>query len=217
MLKMISQKHDVKNFNIVVKADVLGSLTSVIDSLRLIDAKGEVNLHVIGSGVGNISENDIRLAAGEGTVVYGFNVNLPPNIKRLAARQNVEVGLFRVIYELLDDAKAHMEQLMSPEVIETEIGELEIKGVFRTIKEEIIAGGEVTKGKVVPGVTAKVIRKKEEIAEVEVSSVQHEKQQVQSAVEGETCGLALKTQKKVLLEVGDKLVFIEREIKQKKL
>ncbi|MDR1033135.1 MAG: translation initiation factor IF-2 [Candidatus Nomurabacteria bacterium] len=217
MLKMISQKHDVKDFNVVVKADVLGSLTSVIDSLRLIDTQGEVNLHVIGSGVGNISENDIRLAAGENTVVYGFNVDLPPSTKRLAARHDVEVSLFRVIYELLDDAKAHMEQLLAPEVIETEIGELAVKGVFRTIKEEIIAGGEVTKGKVVPGVLAKVIRGAEEIAEVEVSSVQHEKQQVQSAVEGETCGLALKTQKKVLLEVGDKLVFIEREIKQKKL
>ncbi|MDR0397894.1 MAG: translation initiation factor IF-2 [Candidatus Nomurabacteria bacterium] len=217
MLKMISEKHDVKDFNVVVKTDVLGSLTSVVDSLRLIDTKGEVNLHVIGTGVGNITENDIRLAAGENTVVYGFNVELTPSIKRLATRHDVEVNLFKVIYELLDDAKAHMEQLMAPEVIETEIGELAVKGVFRTIKEEIIAGGEVTKGKVSPGVVAKVFRKKDEIAEVEVSSVQHEKQQVQSAVEGETCGLALKTKKKVILEIGDRLVFVTREIKQKKL
>ncbi|MDR0591361.1 MAG: translation initiation factor IF-2 [Candidatus Nomurabacteria bacterium] len=217
MLKMISQEHDVKTFNVVVKADVLGSLTSVIDSLRLIDTKGEVKLSVIGSGVGNISENDIRLAAGENTVVYGFNVDLPPSIKRLAARSDVEVCLFKVIYELLDDAKAHMEKLLAPEVIETELGELVIKGVFRTIKEEIIAGGEVTKGKVVPGVVARVIRGEDEVAEVEVTTVQHEKHQVQSAIEGEMCGLSLKTAKKVLLEVGDKLVFIEREIKQKKL
>jgi translation initiation factor IF-2 len=217
MLKMISQKHDVADFNVVVKADVLGSLTSVVDSLRLIDTHDEVNLHVIRSGVGNISENDIKHAAGENTVVYGFNVDLPPSIKRLAIRHDVEVSLHRVIYELLDDAKERMEKLMSPEVVETEVGELVIRGVFRTIKEEIIAGGEVTKGKVVPGLTARVMRGKEEVAEVQITSVQHEKHQVQSAVEGEMCGLSIKTQKKILLEVGDKLQFIEREIKQKKL
>lgn len=217
LLKMISQKHDTVDFNVVVKADVIGSVTSVIDSLRLIDTKGEVNLSIIGSGVGNISENDIRLAAGNNTVIYGFNVDLPPAIKRLAGRDRAEVRIFKVIYELLDDAKASMEKLLAPEVVESEIGELVVRGVFRTIKEEVIAGGEITKGKVMPGVLAKVLRKKEQVAEVEVSRVQREKIEVKEAVAGEMCGLSLKTAKKVIIEEGDKLTFFKRELIQKKL
>ena len=79
----------------IVKADVQGSLTSVIDSLRLIDTEGKVNLRIVGSGVGNISENDIHLAATEGTVVYGFSVELPPAVKRQAARDKVEVRIYQ--------------------------------------------------------------------------------------------------------------------------
>ena len=110
-----------------------------------------------------------------------------------------------------------MEQLLAPEVIETETGELVIRGVFRTVKEEIIAGGEMLKGKVTPGALVRIMRKKEPIAEVEVSRVQREKIEVKEAVEGEMCGLSLKTQRKVTIEVGDHLVFFTREIKQKKL
>ena len=217
LLKMMSQKHDHQDFNVVVKADVIGSLTSVIDSLRMIDTNNEINLSIVSSGIGNISENDIRIAAGSDTIVYGFNVELPPSIKRFAIRDRVEVRLFKVIYELLDDAKSSMEKLLAPEIIETEIGTLDVKGVFRTVKEEIIAGGEVTKGKVLAGAMARVIRKQEQIAEVEVSHVQHEKQEVKEAQAGEMCGLSLKTTKKITLEVGDHLEFFNRELKQKKL
>ncbi len=98
ILKMMNQKHDAQEFNVIIKADVQGSLTSVIDSLKLIETNGEVELRVIGHGVGNISENDIHLATGENTVIYGFNVDLPPAVKRLASREKVEVRLYRVIY-----------------------------------------------------------------------------------------------------------------------
>lgn len=217
LLKMINQEHDSKNFNVVIKADVIGSLTSVIDSLKMIDTQGEINLVVVGSGVGDISENDIMLAEGGKTVVYGFNVNLSPTIKRFAARYRVEVRLFKVIYELLDDAKKSMEALLAPEIIETEVGTLVIKGVFRTIKDEVIAGGEVTSGKVSVGMIAQVFRDKKHIADMEVSSVQHERQEVKEAQAGEMCGLSLKTDKKVIIEIGDRLKFINREIRQKKL
>ena len=76
--------------------------------------------------------------------------------KRLAAREHVEVRIFKVIYELLDDAKASMEALLAPEIVETEIGELEIKGVFRTMREEVIAGGEVKRGKVAKDLLVRV-------------------------------------------------------------
>ena len=150
LLKMMNQKHDSQDVNVIVKADVQGSLTSVMDSLRLVDTGGEINLRIVSSGVGNISENDIRRAADEGTIIYGFNVELPPAVKRLAMRDKVQVRIFKVIYELLDDARNSMEAMLVPEVVETEIGKLTIKGIFRTLKDELIVGGEVTSGKASP-------------------------------------------------------------------
>ncbi|MDB5184126.1 MAG: translation initiation factor nonfunctional [Candidatus Saccharibacteria bacterium] len=212
MLKMISQKHESQELKVIVKADVQGSLTSVIDSLRLVDTGGEVTLRIIGSGVGNISENDIRLAADESTIIYGFNVELPPAVKRLAARDKVQVRLYKVIYELLDDARHSMELLLAPEVVETEIGKLTIKGVFRTLKDTVIAGGEVTSGKVMPGLLVRVKHGNEQIAEVEVTHVQREQVEAKEVFEGDMCGLSLKTGKKLLIEEGDKLEFFTREL-----
>ena len=217
ILKMMNQKHDAQEFNVVVKADVQGSLTSVIDSLKLIKTNGQVDLRVVGSGVGNISENDVHMAVGEHTVIYGFNVDIPPAVKRLAAREKVEVRCFRVIYELLDDAKASMELLLAPEVVETEVGALAVKGVFRTMREEVIAGGEVLHGKVTKGVLARVKRGDQQIAEVEVTSVQRQQQEAKEVFTGELCGISMKTSKKLTLEVGDKLELFTRELVKKTL
>lgn len=217
LLKMMSQKQDSEDLNVIVKADVQGSLTSVMDSLRLVETGGQVNLHIVSSGVGNISENDIRLAAGSDTIIYGFNVELPPAVKRLAMRDKVQVRLYKVIYELLDDARQSMEALLAPEVVETEVGTLTIKGVFRTLKDEVIAGGEVTSGKAVPNVLARVKRGDQQLAEVEITSVQRQQQEAKEVFEGELCGLSLKTAKKLLLEEGDKLEFFTRELKKRTL
>jgi len=217
MLKLITQKHESEDFNVIVKADVQGSLTSVMDSLRLIDTGDQVALRVIGSGVGNISENDIRLASSSDTVIYGFNVELAPALKRLAMRDKVEIRMYKVIYELLDDARRSMEALLAPEVVETEIGKLTIKGVFRTLKDEIIAGGEVTSGKAVPNVLARVKRKDEVLAEVEVTKVQRQQQEAKEVFEGEMCGLSLKTNKKLLVEEGDTIEFFTRELVKRTL
>lgn len=218
LLKMMSQKHDTQEINIIVKADVQGSLTSVMDSLRLLDTgESNVTLRIVGSGVGNISENDIRLAADGDTIVYGFNVELPPAVKRLAMRDKVQVRIFKVIYELLDDARSAMEEKLAPEVVETEIGKLTIKGIFRTMKEELIVGGEVTTGKVMPNVLARVKRGEEQLAEVEVTNVQRQQQEAKEVFEGEMCGLSLKTTKKLLLEEGDILEFFTRELVKRTL
>ncbi len=217
MLKMISQKHESEDFKIIVKADVQGSLTSVIDSLKLIETDGQITLRVIGSGIGPISENDVRLAAGQDTIIYGFNVDLSPPVKRIATRDKVPVRLYKVIYELLDDAKASMGQLLAPDVVETEIGKLTIKGVFRTTKDEIIAGGEVTGGKATAGVIARVLRGEDKIAEVEITKVQRQQVEAKEVFEGEMCGLSLKTEKKFILEEGDKLEFFTRELVKRTL
>lgn len=221
LLKLMTQKHEAQEFNVIIKADVQGSLTSVIDSLKVIDTLGEVSLRIVSSGVGNITENDIRLAADGKTVIYGFNVDLPPAVKQLATRERAEVRLYRVIYELLDNAKDSMEKLLAPEVVETEIGTLEVKGVFRTLKDEIIAGGLVTSGKITPGLLVRMKRGKgeaaENLGEAEITNLQREKVEAKEAFEGDMCGLNLKTKKKTLLEIGDKLEFFTREIVERHL
>lgn len=218
LLAMMNQQHDAEDFNIIVKADVQGSLTSVVDSLKMIDTKGDVTLRVVGSGVGNISENDVRLAVGkQGTVIYGFNVMLPPAVKRLAQRDKVEVRNYSVIYELLDNARQSMEELLAPEVKEEELGILEVRGVFRTTKELVIAGGKVMTGKIMPHVLARVKRGDEQLVEVEVTSVQREKMEVKEVFEGDMCGLSLKTQKKIQIQEGDTLEFFTRELVKRTL
>ena len=212
MLKLMTQKSETPDFNVIVKADVQGSLTSVIDSLRLIETGGQVNLHVISSGVGNITENDIRLAMDGDTVIYGFNIELPPAVKRLATRERTEVRAYKVIYELLDNARDSMEALLAPEVVETQIGTLAIKGVFRTLKELVIAGGEVTSGKVTKNLHVRAKHGDEVIGEAELTSLQREKVEAREAFEGDLCGISLKTRRKLPLEVGDTLEFFTREL-----
>ncbi|MDR2063956.1 MAG: translation initiation factor IF-2 [Candidatus Nomurabacteria bacterium] len=217
LLRKMSDSDNKKRLNIVVKADVQGSVTSIVDNLKMIDTKGLVDIQIVGSGVGNVSENDVRVAVGGDTIIYGFSVELPASIKRIAARDNVSVRIFNVIYELLDDVKKEIESLLPPEVIETEMGELAVRGVFRTSRSSVIAGGEVLKGKIASGYKLRVVRKHKVIAEAEVDKVQREKIEVSEAVAGEMCGLSIKTEHKINLEVGDRLELFIREVKPQKL
>lgn len=217
LLRMMNVADNTKTFNVIVKGDVLGSVTSVVDSLRLIDTKGEITLNIVSTGVGDINENDVYLSAGENTVIYGFNVSVPINISKMAARDKVPIRTFKVIYELLDDAKHEMENLLDAEIIEEDKGELKVLGVFRTEKTSIIAGGEVLTGDVKPGYLVRVMRNKKSLGEAEVSSTQKEKMEVKELVAGETGGLALTTTSKIDLQIGDRLQFFTRETKKRTL
>ena len=217
LLRMMNTADNSKVFNVIIKGDVLGSVTSVIDSLKMIDTKGEISLNIVSSGVGDVTENDVYMAEGDNTVIYGFNVSVPTNIAKLAARDGVEIRNYRVIYELLDDAKASMENLLDDEVVEEETGEMKIKGVFRTERTAIIAGGEVLTGRVNAGMRGRVYRGKELIGEVEVDSVQKEKMQVNELVAGETGGIAFNLEKKLVIELNDRVKFFTRELRKKKL
>lgn len=218
LLRMMQSVDNSKVFNVIVKGDVLGSVTSVVDSLKLIDTKGEVTLNIVATGVGDVTENDVYMAAGDGnTVIYGFNISVPTNIAKLAARDNVAIRNYRVIYELLDDAKTSMEGLLGEEIVENELGAMKVMGVFRITKTEAIAGGKVIKGKVIPGAMVRVKHGNEIIGEAEVASVEKERIEAKELIEGEIGGLALKTEKKIPMEVDDKLEFFTRERKKRTL
>lgn len=209
LIRIINRKKQVQELNIIVRADVQGSLTSVIDSVKALDTE-EVAVHIVSSGVGSLTENDIHHATTSGAIIYGFNVEAPTNIKRLASRDKVHIRLYKVIYELIDDVKAELTKLLVPEIVETETGRLLVKAVFKTSKTEIICGGEVTKGRLTSPSFAKVIRGKEQIAEVEVTKLQRGPQDTKEVLEGEMCGVSLSTDSKLDLQEGDRLEFFTR-------
>lgn len=209
LIRMINRSNKLNELNIIIKADVQGSLTSVADSLKALDTD-EVAVRIVGTGVGTISENDIHLASTSSAIVYGFHVQLPTNIKQLASRDKVPVRLYTVIYELIDDVKAELEKLLPPEVIETELGRLIVKGVFKTTKTEVICGGEVTKGKLVVPSLARVVRDKTPLAEVEITNLKRGPQDAKEILEGEMCGVSLATTAKLDLQEGDHVEFFTR-------
>ena len=216
LIGLINKNAQLQEVPVIIKADVQGSLTSITDSLRLLENE-ELKMHVIGSGVGSISESDVQMAATSKALIYGFNVPTQTTVKKLAEREKVSIREFEVIYELLDDAKSVLSALLTPEIKETELGKLIIRGVFRTTKDEIICGGEVTKGKVEPGSKARVVRDKELLGEVEVTKVQRQQAEAKEVFEGEMCGLSLKLTKKIVLEEGDRLEFYKSEEIQRTL
>lgn len=209
LIRMINRNNQVQEFNIILRADVQGSLTSVIDSLKALDTE-EVAVRIVSSGVGAITENDLHLATTAHAVVYGFNVTAPTEIKRLASRDKTSIRLFKVIYELIDDVKSELSERLAPEITETDLGRLVVRGVFKTTKTEIICGGEVTKGKLTAPATARLMRDSEEIAEVEVTGLKRGPQDAKEVVEGEMCGVSLRTVSRLEVQEGDRLEFFTR-------
>lgn len=216
LMRMINRSNKLTELNIIIKADVQGSLTSVMDSLKTLDTD-EVAVRVVGSGIGVVNENDLHLAGTSNAIIYGFNVSVPTNIKQLASRDRQSVRLYRVIYELIDDVKSELEKLLAPEVVETEIGRLVVKGIFKTTKSDIICGGEVTKGKLTAPALARVVRGKETLAEVEVTNLKRGPQEAKEVFEGEMCGLSLKLASKLDLQEGDHIELFQRELVARKL
>jgi translation initiation factor IF-2 len=216
LLRIINRSNELSELNIIVKADVQGSLTSVIDSLKALDT-AEVAVRVVSSGVGAITDNDIRLASASGAVVYGFNVGAPSNIRQEASRDRVSVRLYKVIYELIDDVHGELEQLLSPEIVETPLGRLIIRGIFNTTKTAVICGGEVTKGRLTAPSLARVYRGNDELMEVEVVGLKRGPSDAKDLVEGEMGGVSLKTPSRLDLADGDRVEVFTREAKKRSL
>lgn len=214
LIRIINKRTSVEELNVIIKADVQGSLTSVIDSLKTLD-NDEVAIKIVGSGVGPINDGDIHMATTSRAIIYGFNVEMPVAIKKIAARDKTPIRLYRVIYELIDDAKAELSKMLAPEVVETELGRLVVKGVFKVGRDEIICGGEVTKGKLTAPALARIVRDKENIAEVELTSLKRGQTEAKEIVEGEMCGVQLSTKQKLSLKEGDHVeVFTRTEVKR---
>lgn len=217
LLRIISRSNQLTELNVVIKADVQGSLTSVIDSLKALDTE-EVAVRIVSSGVGVINEGDVHTAATAGAIIYGFHTELPTNIKRLASRDKVPIRLYSVIYELIDDVKNELESRLAPEIVEQKLGDLIIKGVFKITKTEVICGGEVKNGKLALPALARLYRGDDLLADnLEVVNLKRGPQEVKEVPEGEMCGLSFRSEKRVEVQEDDRLELFTRETKTRTL
>jgi translation initiation factor IF-2 len=193
-------KSGQKEMPIVIKADVKGSLQAVKEAFDSF-ANDEVSVKVIEEGIGDISENDISMAKASDALVVGFNVHVPAVINQLAKREKVQVLTYKVIYELLDDVKNALSDLLEPEIHEITIGKMEVLKIFTRGKDKMIVGGKVKEGKLEKNVQAKVVRGDAEIGRANVTMIKKEKDEVREVQIGNECGISL--DKNIEISEGD--------------
>jgi translation initiation factor IF-2 len=188
---MMSQLKEagVKEFPLVIKGDVQGSVEAIASALAKISSD-EVKARVIHMGVGGITESDVSLASTSGAVVLGFNVRANTQAREAAERDGVEIRYYAVIYDLVDDMRQAMSGLLAPTVRETFLGNAEILEVFNISKVGKVAGCRVTEGKVERGAHVRLIRDNVVVHEGKLSTLKRFKDEVKEVVAGQECGMA---------------------------
>ncbi|MDD5454803.1 MAG: translation initiation factor IF-2 [Candidatus Ratteibacteria bacterium] len=175
----------------IMKSDVQGSheaLKKVLDRL----STEEVKINIISQGVGGITNSDVLLAEASNAIIIGFNIGVQGSVQRMATEKGVEIRLYDIIYDAVDDIKKAMEGMLGPKMEEVLIGKAEIKQIFRNSKGKVVAGAQVTEGKViVKGARIRVLRNKEELYKGRLDSLRRFKDNVAEVKQGYECGLSI--------------------------
>jgi translation initiation factor IF-2 len=199
----------VSTLNVLLKADVQGTLEAIRDALiKLAADNEEVKVNIIGSGVGGINETDISLAAASNAIVIGFNVRADASARRAASERGVDLNYYSIIFELIDEVKNALVGMLAPQFREQIIGMAEVKDVFRSQKLGAVAGSIVTEGVVKRNRPIRVLRDNVVIYEGELESLRRFKDDVQEVKSGTECGIAVKNYNDV--KVGDQIEVFER-------
>ena len=206
------QEGELKDFNIIVKADVQGSAEAVKASLEKLTNE-EVRVKVIHSAVGAINESDIMLAATSGALVVGFNVRPDATARDSAARAGVEIRLYSVIYDCINEVEAAMKGMLAPKFEEAVIGHVEVRQTFKVSKVGTIIGGYVTEGKVTRSSKVRVIREGIVIYDGELASLRRFKDDVKEVGENYECGLQIEKYNDV--KEGDELeIYVMQQVER---
>lgn len=193
---------EVGTLNIVLKADVRGSLEALIKSLNDLSTD-EVKVNIISSGVGGITETDATLALASEAVIFGFNVRADSSAKQLIDRESVDLRYYSVIYNIIDDVKAALSGMLSPDLREDIVGTAEVRDVFRSPKFGLVAGCMVLEGTVFRNESIRVLRDNVVIYEGELESLRRYKDAVNEVRQGIECGIGVKNYNDV--KEGDKI------------
>ncbi len=186
------QGGEINELRLVVKVDVHGSLEPVVQSIQDVAEKSEIKVRVLHASVGQISENDVNLAAASKAVVIGFNVRPDAPARKLAESLGVSVRTYNIIYRLTEDLEKALKGMLGAEEVETPLGKAEVLAVFKVPKVGKVAGCRVREGVIRRNALARVVRQGETLFEGPLASLKHEKEDVREIRAGFECGIALK-------------------------
>jgi len=179
-----------QELNLVLKADVAGSLEALIDEIAKLPQE-QITVNVVRDGVGGISESDVMLAAASEGVIIGFNVRPVGNARQVADREGVEIRTYSVIYRIIEELRDAMEGLLEPEEVEESVGSAEVRATFKASRVGTIAGCQVTEGTIRRGARARLVRDGTVVYDGRIGSLRRFKDDVREVTSGLECGIVL--------------------------
>ncbi|MCD6280779.1 MAG: translation initiation factor IF-2 [Deltaproteobacteria bacterium] len=209
------EEGEIATLNLIVKADVHGSVEAIVGALRGIETRERLKINVIHSAVGGITENDVLLASTSNAIIVGFNVRPEAKVRDSAKRYGVEIKLYTVIYDLVDDIKLALKGMLEPEYKEVSLGTAEVREVFSVPKVGVVAGCMVTDGKIERGALARLVRDSKVAYEGKIASLRRFKDDVSEVASGYECGVGLENFNDI--KVGDLIEAYKREEKEVEL
>jgi len=204
-----AQAGESKELNIILKADVQGSIEPIVNSIEKL---GDETLHVriLHAGTGNIGESDVMLAVASHAIVIGFSVQVDAAASRMADSEHVDIRVYDIIYNLIDDIDKALKGMLEPSYKDVVVGHAEVKATFRLERRRVIAGCQVKDGVAARNATARVIRGTQTLFEGSVSSLKRFKDDVREVSTGMECGIGLEGFDD--FQMGDKIEFFKKEL-----
>jgi translation initiation factor IF-2 len=202
------QQGQVKELNIILRGDMQGSIGAIEHALGQINTSG-VQLKIIQRGTGTISESDVNLAIASRAIIIGFNARPDPSARRAAEQHGIDIRFYNIIYQLTDDIKKAMLGMLDPEWKEVHEGDATVLQTFNLPSREVVAGLQVTDGKITRNSTVRVLRSGVVIHDGRIGSLKREKDDVREVSSGYQCGLVVDGFRDVL--VGDTMEFYHKE------
>lgn len=203
-----------KKIYLIVKSDVLGSAEAIEESFEKINTE-EVQAKIVYKGLGNVSDGDIKRAEASHALILGFNVKVPPALEELAREKNVGIRNYAIIYDLINDIKGMMQNLLEPAYKRIDLGKLKVLAVFKTDKNRQIIGGKVTEGRIESGAALEIKRDNNIIGWGKILKLQSAKQDIGSCEAGEECGIEYEGN--AIIAENDRLLIYREEKITKKL
>jgi translation initiation factor IF-2 len=197
------QAGEAKELNLIIKADVQGSLDPIVTELNKL-GQGEIGLKILHAETGNIGNNDVMLAAASKAIMIGFNVQADVDARRMAEKEGVEIRLYEIIYRMTEDIEKALNGMLEPTFVEKTLGRATVLQVFTASKFGRVAGCRVTDGELKRGAKVRLQRGADIIYEGDLSSLRHEKEDVKEIRQGYECGVGFKNFSDI--QPGDTLI-----------
>ena len=213
-LMRIMEEDKIQKLNLILKSDVQGSLEAIQQIISSIKTE-EVIVNYVDAEIGNITESDIKVATPSQAIILGFNVETTPVAKRLAETSGVKIKTFKIIYELVEDVKNMIIDMLPPEIVRTDHGMVNVLAIFKTGKRDMIVGGRVNDGKIIKGAMVEIRREGEIVGKGKISALQQNKNVTSEVGKGNECGIVFEGDTKI--KEGDTLIAYTEEEKKRTL